>query len=249
MSQSWIIKCKKQASDIRKEFGISPFSSIDIREILRDSGINLIIEPVESDISGFFLRNGQNEIVFINSAKSKGHQSFTGAHELYHIRFDTELNGRACKVGQFDERSPSEFKADMFAANLLAPDEAVLFQINRMESNITNLNINDVIELGQHFNISHHAMLNRLKQMQILSNHRAQELKPGVIKQALKIGKDISLYLPTNEKKIISDYAEKALVALEKGLISDAKYEELLLEAGLADVLFGDFDMIEEENE
>jgi len=43
---------------------------------------------------------------------------------------------------------------------------------------------------------------------------------------------------PTHEDRIISSYAEKAKVAMDSDLISSGKYEQLMLEAGLADLLF-----------
>jgi hypothetical protein len=83
-------------------------------------------------------------------------------------------------------------------------------------------------------------MLNRLRQMEILTPEEIDRFRSGVIDRALRSGYDVSLYRPTNERKIISEYAEKALEALEKDLISEGKYEELLLEGGFADILFGE---------
>lgn len=239
-TNNWVSLCRKQAAEIRKEFGISLFSPVDVMKIFHESKINVIIEPIESDISGFFLRKGSSELVFINSAKSKGHQTFTAAHEFYHIRFDLNLPGRACSVGRFDRRSPSEYKADMFAAYFLAPDEAIYNRIHRLGYDIDNLTYNNVIELEQYFGISHQAMLNRLRQMELLTPDQIDRYRSGVSERALRIGFDVSLYKPTNERKIISDYAEKALEALERDLISEGKYEELLLEGGFADILFGE---------
>jgi Zn-dependent peptidase ImmA (M78 family) len=149
-------------------------------------------------------------------------------------------DGRACSVGKFDKRSPSEYKADMFASYLLAPDEAIHHHIHRLWQNDDCLTYNNIIELEQHFGISHQAMLRRLRQMELLSQEDVDSFRSGVIDRALRSGYDVSLYRPTNERKIISEYAEKALEALEKNLISEGKYEELLLEGGFADILFGD---------
>lgn len=236
----WISTCNEQALETRKNFGISLYSPIDIMKLLRDARINVIIEPLMSNISGFFLRNGRNQLVFINSAKTKGHQSFTGAHEFYHIKYDLDLSGRACTVGEFDKKSPSEFKADIFAAFLLAPDEAINFHIHRMGKHDDKLTYNNIIELEQYFGLSHRAMLNRLKEMELITPEELKEFRIGVTNQALRSGYDITLYQPTLEVKILSDYAQKALYALEKNLITEGKYEELLLEGGLANILYGE---------
>lgn len=238
--QNWVTTCRKQANEVRRDFGLSIFSPIDVTKVLYEAKVNIMIEPIESEISGFFLRKGSNELVFINSQKSKGHQAFTAAHEFYHIKFDLDLSGRACSVGKFDRRSPSEYKADMFAAYLLAPDEAINHYIHRLGHNPVNLTYVNVIELEQHFGISHQAMLNRLRQMELLTSEQIDRYRTGVTEKALRSGFDISLYQATNESKIISEYADKAREALERNLITEGKYEELLLEGGFASIIFGD---------
>ena len=45
--------------------------------------------------------------------------------------------------------------------------------------------------------------------------------------------------MPTNDTTIISDYAEKAQEALQKNLITEARYEEILVDADLQDEVIG----------
>lgn len=238
--ENWITTCRKQAAETRKDFGLSIYSPIDMMKILYEAKVNVMIEPIESEISGFFLRKGSNELVFINSRKSKGHQAFTAAHEFYHIKFDLNLSGRACSVANFDKHFPSEYKADMFAAYLLAPDEAIHHHIHRLDYNSANLTYVNVIELEQHFGISHQAMLSRLRHMELLTDEQSDRFRAGVTEKALRSGFDTSLYRATDESKIISEYADKAREALERNLITEGKYEELLLEGGFANIIFGD---------
>jgi hypothetical protein len=47
------------------------------------------------------------------------------------------------------------------------------------------------------------------------------------------------LYLPTNDKTIISDYAEKASEALQKNIITASRYEEILADADLLEKVMG----------
>jgi len=238
----WVEVCKKKALQTRKEFGISPYSPIDIFKLLKEADINVIKEPVDSDISGFFLRRGNAELIFINTKRSIGHQNFTAAHEYYHVKYDIDISGRACFVGKFDVREPNEYKADIFASYLLAPDEAINFHLYRRgieRLNDSSITLKDVIDLEHIFGISHAAMLIRLQQMG-LSSEKAAEFKPNVIKNAKSLGYSTSLYQESNEFAVISKYAEKAKVALDTGLISSGKYEELLLEAGLIDILYSE---------
>jgi hypothetical protein len=45
--------------------------------------------------------------------------------------------------------------------------------------------------------------------------------------------------MPTNDKAIISDYAEKAVEALQKNLITESRYEEILADADLLESVMG----------
>ncbi|MDP9751786.1 hypothetical protein [Thermoanaerobacter pentosaceus] len=76
--------------------------------------------------------------------------------------------------------------------------------------------------------------------MWIFCNNDILRFKKGIINEAVKYGYDTSLYLPAKEDLIVSDYVEKARILLEDGIISEGKYEELLIEAGFEDVLFGE---------
>ncbi|WP_028987172.1 ImmA/IrrE family metallo-endopeptidase [Thermicanus aegyptius] len=238
----WAEICKKKALETRIEYGISPYSPIEVFKLLKEADINVIKEPIDSHISGFFLKRGHSELVFINTKRSIGHQNFTAAHEYYHIKFDVDISGRVCFVGRFDVREPNEFKADLFASYLLAPDEAINFHLYRrgiQRLDDSTITLKDVIDLEQIFGISHTAMLVRLQQMG-LSSEKAAVFKPNVIKNARSLGYNVSLYQESNDYAVISKYAEKAKIAFDKGLISSGKYEELLLEAGLIDILYSE---------
>lgn len=245
--KEWSNFCQKKALETRSEFGLSPFSPIDITKLLREANVNIIKEPIESHISGYFLRHEDIELVFINTKKSMGHQNFTAAHEFYHIKYDVELAARACVAGEFSVKTPSESKADLFASYLLAPDEAIKFQINRRKKKpFEDLKLEDVIYLEQLFGLSHAAMLHRLKQMELIDQRQVEYFRPDIKKNAINLGYKLSLYTSSDEFEIISDYAFKAKLAFDKGLISIGKYEELLMDAGLVDILYG-VDFEEEE--
>ena len=97
----------------------------------------------------------------------------------------------------------------------------------------------DALDLGQHFGVSHAAMLFRLRQLGFLTAGQAGQMRSDVIATARIIGCDTNLYRATNEDRVYSSYAEKAKRALDEGLITNGKYEQLLLEAGFADLLYG----------
>jgi len=233
----------KQASakalEIRRESGISPVAPIEIWKLLQDFKISLIKEPLESEISGMFLRKDTAEVIVINTKNTLGHQNFTAAHEYFHLKYHPELTARACNAGQFNSKNILEHEADYFAAYLLAPNEAINYYLGkRFNWTHRKLSLSHIIAAEQHFSMSHHAMLIRLVQTGWINEQESNQFKENIIRNARELGYDTGLYRPTLEKKVISDYAEKAKIALDHGLITAGKYDELLLEAGLGDLLF-----------
>jgi hypothetical protein len=66
-------------------------------------------------------------------------------------------------------------------------------------------------------------------------------MKSNVIRSALKLGYDASLYLPLPDNKQYmtnGSYIKLAEELKEKDIISDGKYEELLLDAFRPDMVF-----------
>lgn len=224
--------------ETRKNAGFSSVAPIDIWKLLQNE-VSIIIEPLQSDISGLFLRKKTTGVILINSAKMLGHQYFTAAHEYFHYKYD-EYNSGACSAGRFDIINPLEYKADCFAACLLAPDEAIQFFLAKRFSRGLDkkLSLADVIAMNHYFGISHNAMLIRLIQSGYIRESDAESMQAGVIVKARELGYTTELFRPTYKKKIISDYLEKAMYALDSNLISSGKYGELLLEAGFGDLLF-----------
>lgn len=152
------------------------------------------------------------------------------------------MQGRVCQAAALDVRIAVEREADYFAAYLLAPEEAIAFHLGRNRNwrgERTLLGWAEVIALEQMLGVSHRAMLIRLRETGWLSADEETQMREGVVRQAAGLGYGTELYRPTREKAILSDYAEKAQRALEMGLISPGRYGELLLEAGLADVVYG----------
>ncbi len=230
-----------KASETRKDAGISPVAPLDVWKLLQDARISLIKEPLESDISGLFLRKETAEIILVNTKNTLGHQNFTAAHEYFHLKYNPELKARACNTGQFNFRNALEQEADIFAAYLLAPDDAINYFLNKRFGWMPKkLSLSNVIALEQYLGMSHQAMLIRLVQTGWIGEQEAEQFKENIVKNARELGYGIDLYRPTNEKKIVSDYVEKAKIALDLGLISTGKHGELLLEAGFGDLLFGE---------
>lgn len=233
------VRARKRATESRRQLGFNLLVPVDIWWVLRTEGISVIKKPLKSEISGLFMRKQDVALVLVNSARTLGHQNCTAAHEYFHLRYDVELTGRVCTAGNFDPRNASERNADYFAAYFLVPDEAIEWQVERRTGG-RSIDLPDVIALEQYFGVSHQAMLIRLVETGHLSEKEREQWSEGIIEAAEQLGYDPKLYIPTNEEVVLSDYAEKAMLALKRGLISTGRYEELLLEAGYADLVYGE---------
>ncbi|MEQ6391318.1 ImmA/IrrE family metallo-endopeptidase [Bacillaceae bacterium S4-13-58] len=226
-------KARKFATEARHKHGISHLEPLNMEKVYKVSNISCIKKPLESDISGIFMRYNNTKVVVINTSKTLGHQNFTSAHELYHSEFDENLEARVCKVGIFDSKNESEMMADLFATHFLMPEEGIKFHLSRRIDDFNNIDLADVIYLEQLYGVSHSAMLVRLQQLQIIDEKINEKFLPKIRLNARKYGYDDSLYIPTNDDVILSSYVEQAQKALDNDLITFSRYEELLRDADL----------------
>ncbi len=230
-----------RATEFRRSLGLSPHAPLDVLKLLREClDVSFVMKPLSPGVSGIFLRLGATEIVVLNTAKSFGHQRFTAAHEYFHLKYDRGMARRVCVTGVFEQKVRREREADYFAANLLLPAEGIALRLHqRADRGQRPMSLVDLLDLEQHFGVSHAATLFRLRQLGYLTPQQVEELGPGVIAAARINGYDTRLYQATNEDRVYSSYAGKAKRALDEGLITSGKHEQLLLEAGFADLLYG----------
>lgn len=78
--------------------------------------------------------------------------------------------------------------------------------------------------------------------MGVISEAEAEQMKAGVISAAIRLGYSPALYQDTADQGMViySNYAELAEELLEAEKITYGKYEELMLEGGYGEILFGD---------
>jgi len=174
---------------------------------------------------------------------SLGRQRFSLAHELYHYFFDRDESSTVCssKIGFGNE---NEKRADQFASYFLMPSAALYELIQSYkQGKERKLSVNEIVKLEQYFGVSRQAMLIRLQEEGEISSSEAVELQQGVILSAARLGFDVSLYKPSPEHKkrcVLGHYILQAEYLLQSGIISNGKYEELLLDAFRDDIVYGD---------
>jgi len=226
-------KARQFAIETRLRLGLQSTEHFDVYRAVTSLRITCVKRPLESKISGATLKTNKVNVILVNSAKTLGHQNFTVAHELYHCLYDVNLISRACKTEKFSRGRGSEQAADLFATLLLMPEEAIFNQLRLRKKPDINLTLADIINLEQFFGVSRRAMCWRLEELKLIKREQSENYCINVIQSAMSLGKDIELYMPTNDNGIISDYVEKASEALQKNLITDSRYEEILTDAGL----------------
>ena len=222
-------------------FGEDGYSPIDIFALVngwKDKKITIVMFPLSDKISGMCTRIDDDIVIGINSNTSYGRQRFTLAHELYHVLYEEKLNRVICGMSIQQNKSVSEREADWFASYLLMPYDSLLDYQNGVDV----WNINQVIESEQFYQISHMAMLFRLKMDNMISSEAAEQYQAiTVSKKAAFLGYDKELYLPRSEERryfTTGEYIRKVELLAKKDIISYGKKEELLLDAFRADIVY-----------
>lgn len=227
------VKAHQLAIDTRLRLGLQSTEHFDVYRAVISLGITCVKRPLESSISGATLKTDKVKVILVNSSKSLGHQNFTIAHEIYHCLYDDNLVSRACKTESFDRSPDSEHIADLFATHLLMPEDATFNQLRLRKKLDKRPTLADVINLEQFFSVSRKAMCWRLEDLKLITRNESEQYCVDVIQGARLLGKNTELYKPTYDKAIISDYAEKAREALQRNLITESRYEEILADADL----------------
>ncbi|MBU3112664.1 ImmA/IrrE family metallo-endopeptidase [Clostridium lacusfryxellense] len=237
------IELNSNALKMRKYLNEDPSSPIDIFSLINNlKNITIIFYPMSDRISGMCIREGNSKIIAINSNLSYGRQRFTAAHEVYHLFFEKELRNVICEMDISELKSDSEKEADKFASYLLAPYDSLraYLEDNNMIDNHA-LTIKDIINMEQFYQLSHQTMLYRLTSDGYLDWNTSNNLKVSVSQKAMRLGYDDKLYKSSEEAKkyfSIGEYVQKVEELKERDLISYGKYEELLLDAFRADIVY-----------
>lgn len=239
------MEISNRAAAVRKRLGEDAISPVDVFSLAQTiDRLTLVLYPLGQRISGACLKGVHSEVIVINSAMSVGRQRFSLAHEFYHHYYDRTGESLVC-TNQIGTGSDTEKAADLFASYFLIPQSALYDCIQSMlTSEKPKVALADVVRLEQHFGVSRQAMLYRLRQENVLPADTS-DMERNVILSAGKLGYDTSLYkaLPREKQMTtLGHYVKQAEFLLAKDLISHGKYEELLLEANRADLVYGDED-------
>lgn len=238
------LELSTKALSLRKELGEDTTSPIDIFSVAHTiPHLTLVYYPMGDHLSGMCIKNDGNPVIAVNSSMSVGRQRFSMAHELFHLYFDESEMSTVCaiKIGGGNE---VEKASDQFASYFLMPPVALSETIKKIQgSSSEKLGIKEIVKLEQYFGVSRQAMLHRLIDDNKLTSEEANQFRQGVIRSAVNLGYDDSLYKPLPENKQYKTYGyyiQQAEEVFEKDLVSTGKYEQLLLTAFRPDLVYGE---------
>ena len=231
----------KAASELRRCLGEDDHSYIDVFQLAhRIEPLTLVFYPMGERISGMCLKGAEDVLIAINSSMTYGRQRFSMAHELFHYFYD-DMDTMICS-SDIGETTDVERNANIFASFFLAPPAALSAVIKEIKKSRPILDRAVVVKLEQMFGMSRQAMLVMLMDESELSFEDTAPMRTNIISHALSLGYDDILYRPLPDYKVrmtYGRYIKRAEELLNRGLISDGKYEEFLLEAFRADLVYG----------
>jgi len=234
--------CTKALS-LRKELGEDTMSPIDIFSLTHSiSRLTLVFYPMGENLSGMCIKNNGNPVIAINSSMSVGRQRFSMAHELYHLYYGENKQTTVCAI-KIGTGNDTEKAADQFASYFLIPPVALDESIKKLLGTSKELGIKEIVMLEQFYGVSRQALLFRLTDDNILTVQQANQFRQGVIRSAVNLGYDDTLYKPLpaeKQYKTYGYYIQQAEELFQKGIISSGKYEQLLLSAFRPDLVYGD---------
>lgn len=238
-----------KAVKLRKALGEDSSSPVDVFALAQTmEKLTIVRYPMGENISGMCVKGKSGECtIAVNSAMSLGRQRFSLAHELFHMNYDdnmTSICGKNIGIGGETEKD-----ADSFASYFLMPLGALEEKAEEYAERHPDkkLILADIIALEQYFRVSHKAVMFRLKNNEHMDMAQYEALLSSpVARQAERLGYSRELYLPTPDGMKYSSfghYITQAEILLERGIISEGKYDELLMDAFRADLVYG----VEEE--
>lgn len=223
------------AIEFRADIGINHLDPLDFFPTVTNKIKNLTIVFLDMDeeISGACYKFDFQKIIFINSNHSKGRQTFTAAHEIYHLFYE-DAQFTICNIDSDDD---VEKYANQFASFLLIPTNA-LYRYKK-ENDIEKWDLNSIIACEQYFQISHEALLHRLRDIGDITFKEYNSFKPNIKYHATHQGYDLNLYVPyISQNYTIGNYVRLVEEASSKDLISNAKKESYFLDAFLSDLVY-----------
>jgi Zn-dependent peptidase ImmA (M78 family) len=225
------VEIEKKAFAFRQQNGLSSAEPIRLKSLLLKSNVLTLFKPLSESFSGMALKiGGENRFMLVNCEQSLGKQHFTIGHEMYHLFVQENFISQKCSVGVFDgSKDQEEYRADLFAAFLLLPEEGIKQMIPDEElKRGSGISLQTILKIEHFYSVSRRALLYRLFNLEFISQTLYDQYIVAVKKGAAQNGYPTHLYEWGNANEIIGDYGVIANKLLEIDKISESHYLELM---------------------
>lgn len=155
---------------------------VDVTEIAKSEGLDVLFEELEDKISGFLLKAPSGAVIGVNSRHHRNRQRFTIAHELgHHCMHPDEPTVYVDDVmvhfrGE-DIHAPltqTEIEANAFAASLLMPEEFLKSDLAGRQIDV--LDETAVRHLAHRYQVSVQALTIRLVELRMVRGMYGESL-------------------------------------------------------------------------
>lgn len=228
-----LVKIKKEASEFRNQLGIGNTDSIHLKSLLLKLNIIAVFKDLSEGFSGMSVKAGDKMFMLINSQHSLGRQHFTICHELYHLKFDKDFQPHLCQSGLFNKKLQNEFRADIFASYFLMPDDGIINLIPDSQLGKDQLKPETILKIEQYFSCSRAALLNRLRELNLISPAFQEYYSKNVKITAKQYGYPLALYEKGNSGLVIGDFGTLAKQLFDSEKISEGHYVSLMQTIGI----------------
>lgn len=226
-------RLKAQAIAFRNNYGYNSAEPVNFISLLRRIDILTVFKPLSEDFSGLSIRVGDDRFILINSNQSVGRQNFTICHEIYHLFYDPDFVPHRCKTGMFPAKNNAERFADIFASNLLLPEEGIIRLIPDDEMERDKIKLATILKIEQTFGSSRLALLNQLLKLKLISKDLFVHFSTGVKSGARQFGYSTELYEASDKIRVLGTYGTLANRLYEENKITEGHYSELLMAIGV----------------
>ena len=226
------VDIKQKAIRFRIDNGFSNTEPIRLKSLLLKCNVLTIFRPLSDNFSGMAIKINDDRFMLVNCEHNLGKQHFTIAHELYHLFIQENFTAKQCVTGKFDKNDIEEYKADLFSSYFLLPEDGLVINIPSPDQGKDKIKLESILKLEQYYSISRRALLQRLKNIGLITSAIYDRYAVDVRKSANAFGYGTDLYANGNTNVIIGDYGVRANHLFNEERISESHYLELMRTIG-----------------
>ena len=115
---------------------VKQYATRDPYQLAEDLEVEVLFHPLGEYLKGYFFYQSRVKVIVINSDLPEEMQRVVCAHELGHsiLHKDLAMANAVSDLTLFDKTARPEFEANLFASELLIPDEDVIRELNEDKS-------------------------------------------------------------------------------------------------------------------